>query len=422
MTASNQIDPTIPVPGVTQGPDWAENVSEALTELVEQENAEIKTADINLDADLEFNQVNATEVRSIAFRNSVTTLPISDQLCVYVADDELYYNDINGNPVQLTLNGGLNTGALALNVWSNTSTAVDLTIPSSAEYILVNVNTSAAPRTITLPLASGMNTGRFFIIDDVSNTAGTNNITITPQGSDTIDTVASSKNININSGSIVLVKTSNTNWKTIGQVNAATTSVAGIIKLAQDLGGTANLPIVLKINKTQILTAGGSFVAGQVLRTNGAATADWGQVNLANTNSVTGVLPVGNLPDATTTTKGIVQLTGGLGGTATAPRVTQLTGYAEDLVTEGQATTYTVLATDYVILVDLASANYTINLPALDTGRRIKIKNISATSTFSLTIHSPDSDNIEGGSADLILYSDFGSWELVAGNAGWWLC
>jgi hypothetical protein len=65
--------------------------------------------------------------------------------------------------------------------------------------VIINVNTSAV-RTITLPTAVG-NSGKFYVIKDVTGLAGTNNITINTSGGQTIDG-ASSLVIGTNYGSV----------------------------------------------------------------------------------------------------------------------------------------------------------------------------------------------------------------------------
>ncbi len=60
-----------------------------------------------------------------------------------------------------------------------------------------------------------------------------------------------------------------------------------------DLSGAYPDPTVAKINGTAVTTAGDSLTTGQVLRATGASSADWGAVDLANSDAVTGVLPIG---------------------------------------------------------------------------------------------------------------------------------
>lgn len=59
-----------------------------------------------------------------------------------------------------------------------------------------------------------------------------------------------------------------------------------------DLSGTETSQTVEKVKGTTITTAGGALPVGAVLRTTAAGVADWGTVNLADTDAVTGTLPV----------------------------------------------------------------------------------------------------------------------------------
>lgn len=65
-----------------------------------------------------------------------------------------------------------------------TAVAADYTTTDSD--LLIAVTSTAAARTITL-LSATVTEGRIFIIKDESGAAGTNNITIATEGSETID-------------------------------------------------------------------------------------------------------------------------------------------------------------------------------------------------------------------------------------------
>ena len=94
-----------------------------------------------------------------------------------------------------------------------------------------------------------------------------------------------------------------------GTVSDATTSSKGIVELSGDLGGTASSPSVLKVNGIGV---SGTPSSGQAIIAASGTAAVWSNIPGA--------------PNATTSTPGLVQLSGDLGGTATAPSVKGING------------------------------------------------------------------------------------------------
>lgn len=90
-----------------------------------------------------------------------------------------------------------------------TNTATDYTVLVTDYY--VTVSSTAAARTLTLPSASSVGDGAKFIVKDTSGGAGTNSITITRAGSDTIDG-ANTAVINSNYGSLTLISDGSASW------------------------------------------------------------------------------------------------------------------------------------------------------------------------------------------------------------------
>lgn len=80
----------------------------------------------------------------------------------------------------------------------------------------------------------------------------------------------------------------------IANLPSSTTSALGLVKLAKDLGGTALLPSVLSINGTSV-PAGGSLTSGNILQASGTSSLTYAPLNLANANSVSGLLPATNI-------------------------------------------------------------------------------------------------------------------------------
>lgn len=70
--------------------------------------------------------------------------------------------------------------------------------------------------------------------------------------------------------------------------------VVSSVTMNGDVTGASNANTVAKVKGTTITTAGGALTTGQALRVTGAATADWGAIDLANSSAVTGTLPTSN--------------------------------------------------------------------------------------------------------------------------------
>lgn len=125
----------IPVVGEDTGPDWAENINSCLT-ILDQHNHtpglgnSIPPSGLNINADLTFQNNNATTLRSARFTTQVS--PLSDPTdlgCLYESGVDLYFNDGNGNQVRIT-----QSGAVAGSPGSISS----LTSPASASYSAVD--------------------------------------------------------------------------------------------------------------------------------------------------------------------------------------------------------------------------------------------------------------------------------------------
>ncbi len=281
MPVTTNMNMTLPTVGVTVDPTWASNLNDALTNKVDLHNhttglgVQVPTAGLNINADLSFQSNDATNLRSLALNNNVSTLPSGDVRALYASGGNLYYNNNSGTAIQITTGSSLNTGALDLNVWELTELAGNLTILAADSYVVVNTDTSSA-RTITLPAAADVTAGRYFIIKDKSGDANTNNITVTPAGADTIDETASSTTINTSYGSLTLISDGVANWLT----NAST---GGFVRLGGDLLGTGSTTIQPRVGS---LTG----IAGLVTMANNIALntrnlANDTNVNLAKMNT-----------------------------------------------------------------------------------------------------------------------------------------
>lgn len=106
------------IPGQDPGPDYANNqYTEGI--ILDQHNhspgsgQQINPSGLNINADLPIKGNNLTLVRTVNFNSQSGPLSgvAPDIGCIYVAGNELYYNDETGNMIQITNNGSVNAGA-----------------------------------------------------------------------------------------------------------------------------------------------------------------------------------------------------------------------------------------------------------------------------------------------------------------------
>jgi hypothetical protein len=121
----------------------------------------------------------------------------------------------------------------------------------------------------------------------------------------------------------------------------ATTTTKGIIRLGGDLAGTADAPTVPgKANDSEVMhLMGNETVTGVKIFTSSPEVPIPEQPNDATSKQyVDGLIASGGVADASTTTKGILQLAGDLGGTADAPTVPTKISLTEKGANNGVAT------------------------------------------------------------------------------------
>ena len=170
---------------------------------------------------------------------------------------------------------------------------------------------------------------------------------------------------------------------------SATTTSEGILELSGDLGGTAKSPSVLKING---VTVNGVPEAGQILTASSSTVSSW-----------TTLTSSGTVSDATTTSKGILELSGDLGGVADDPLVLSTHLTAPLPVSQGGTGSATQL------FVDL-STNQTVAGNKTFTGDSTFSGGTSLSGSFTT-----ESLQLTGGSpgSGKVLLSD------SSGNASW---
>lgn len=117
-TISPNMGLIVPTVGQEPGPTWASDINADLSAIDQHDHSSgsgvpVNTNGININADLPMHGNNLTGLKTINFNSLLAPLPgLSPNLgAVYVAGNELYYNDEAGNVVQITNGGSVNAGA-----------------------------------------------------------------------------------------------------------------------------------------------------------------------------------------------------------------------------------------------------------------------------------------------------------------------
>lgn len=220
-----------------------------------------------------------------------------------------------------------------------------------------------------------------------------------------------------------------------GNVQSVTVSASGGISAAVT-NPNSNVQIVLSINSQSILAGLNTFTAltpglvpasgggninflradgtwdspgssGGIVTTTGSPAA--GEiVAFSGASSITN----SNLSGDITTSNSLV--------TTLAPRTYNSVPSAQVVTINNGASPYTIGANDYVILVDTSGGGVTLTLPSPATDKRIKVKDITGSfGTSQCTVARNASEKIEGRSASLVLYANWGNYEFQSNGTDW---
>lgn len=304
---------SLPTVLVTTGSTYATMVNTALSTLAAATHTggangdKWTAASLNIDGDVSWGGYSITSLKAATFSGQASVATARSLWFETGAAGELWATTGAGTQIQITSGGGLNTAALISAIWTQLAVSTNYTVGASDAYTHFRVDTSAA-RAFTLPSATTVGAGRFYVISDVTGTAATNNITINRAGSDTFDGGATSHVIDRNYGFAIVVSNGSNAWSVVSPRNASTT-VHGLTLLAQDLGGTGTAPTVVAItgDGTKVpLRAGCDSIEF-------AATASTPSITIADGASLgTSLSIIGQAAGGSNQAGGPINITGGV--------------------------------------------------------------------------------------------------------------
>jgi hypothetical protein len=201
----------LPVVLSTLGPAWATQLNTALTTIDSHDHStshgvKITPSGLNINAALSFGNNVASNVQALTFYSQPAALTTYKE-SIQSVGGSLFYINAAGVAVQITSGSAVN---------ASVSSSWGVKVPVSYPYTVVSgdfqkmiaVDTTSA-RTINLPAAT---TTMYVHIKDISGSAATNNITITPSGSDSIEGAVSSYLVDANYASVNLISDGISAW------------------------------------------------------------------------------------------------------------------------------------------------------------------------------------------------------------------
>jgi hypothetical protein len=240
MTTTNMSlnEPSV---GVTTGPDWATQVNENFETIDTHDHTsgkgvQLTPSALNINADLEFNQNSATELKNVIFDSSVTAATTS--YSVYQSGGNLYWRNGSGTAVQITSGSGINTSGGSISGMTGNAQVQFSNVNNSYTFKFDSTLTDGIAKVVVSDL-------QLYFYNSGSATTRSVNLKYTGSGT----------------GSNTLTVPDET-----GTLLSTATSFAGTINIATS---SSNAPINLKPNGTGSVVVGNGGATGK-LTSNGA--------------------------------------------------------------------------------------------------------------------------------------------------------
>lgn len=216
MSITNFMNLNLPEVLVDLGPEWATEINTALETVDAHDHSsgkgtKVKVAGMDINAALNFQNNKAYNLFSTQYQAVTSVLTgATNAQSLSVFSGNLYYTNAAGLAVQLTSGGSIVSTPAALQSVETTLVNTNLIIAPSDTFVYLIVDTTSS-RTITLPLASGVSSGRIYIVKDASGLSNTNPITVQTSGADLIEG-ASTFTIDSNRSSTWIIGNGTATW------------------------------------------------------------------------------------------------------------------------------------------------------------------------------------------------------------------
>mgnify|MGYP003627642011 FL=1 len=223
-----------PAIGVTVGPTWSSELNTSLGLIDTHDHTsgkgvQITPSGLNINADLEFNANDATELRTVAFDSSAAVTSTGDTRALYHSGGDIYWRNATGTAVQITDGSSVKTGAGSIS-GDMSSTNAALSYSSTSKTFSHIADTTTSPNTYAKLLSSNLllykygtgasvgNNAYYVTLQYMGTSAGSNTLTV-PDETGTLLTTAT----NYSGGDLQLQVTGTGN-----KIDLITTGTSGV--------------------------------------------------------------------------------------------------------------------------------------------------------------------------------------------------
>ena len=308
--------------GVTTGPDWATNTESNWTAIDTHDHSsgkgvQISPAGININADLEFNANDATELRTVAFDSSASATSSADRRCFYEDGGDIYWRNASGTAVQITSGTAVGSGVGSIDGMGGTQAQVQYNDTSGQKSFSFIHDKTASPKSVAKMAFSDTSLYNFsnsnYFVQLLYTGTGTTGILTVPDETGTLISSASSvSDLSITSTTAskpILTLANNANDATSATINLKNLRGGSNAGVAGDDAGTINFYANDSANNNQIY----SSILAEIV--DPSTTGEEGKISISVAEFDGTVTP--GLVITGSSTNGQVDVTIGAGATST---------------------------------------------------------------------------------------------------------
>ena len=212
MATTTNMEIVLATVSETLGPEWAEVINAAFQTVDLHDHSsgngvKVTPAGFNVNDDINMNNNGFSNIKAAGMK-SQSAADTANTGSIQRIGANLHWISGSGSNVQLTSGSSVNssgTGELSVDA----PASYPYSVTTSDSEVVLTIDTSGGARTLNLPAATNAMT---VIVKDMDGEAQANNISVAPNGSDTIDGSNSTYTIDWNNAAVWFISDGSSAW------------------------------------------------------------------------------------------------------------------------------------------------------------------------------------------------------------------